>query len=126
MIWPNGSISGVQITQEEQKYLEIAALLKAKDYYLHNGPLHRKNLDKLKYTVTDSSSYQDRLVLIIDFEAKDEFSAEIPYKGQMYVKEDDQALISLEIHAQGQEAYLRKNKLTDGHIYSFQSEFLVF
>jgi len=112
--------------KEEQRYLEIAALLKAKDYYLHDGPLHRKSLDKLIYTLSDSSLYQDRLVLIIDFEAKEKFAQEIPYKGQMYVKEDDQALISLEIHAQGQEAYLRKNNSQMDISTHFKVSFLFF
>lgn len=112
--------------KEEQKYLEIVALLKAKDYYLHDGPLHRKNLDKFNYSLADSSLYQDRLVLVIDFEAKDEFSTEIPYKGQMYVKEDDQALLSLEIHTQGQEAYLRKSKSQVDISSNFKVNFLFF
>ena len=72
--------------EKHSQYLEITDLLKAKDYYLHEGPLRKRNLNKLDYVVTDSTSYQDRLVLEISFQPKPEFQQEIPYQGKMFVK----------------------------------------
>ena len=111
---------------EQTKYLEIAALLKAKDYYLHRGPLHRKYLDKFQYTVSDSSLYLDRLVLIVDFEPKQSYVNDFPYRGKMYIKEDDQALIRLEIQANGEESFLQTTKGANNISSKFEISFVEF
>lgn len=105
--------------QDQQRYLEVAALLKAKDYYLHNGPLQNKNLDRLTYTVTDSTSYQDHLVLEISFESPE-------FSGKMYIKEDDQALLQLELEATGPEPFLRRSESEHQISSKFQISFLLF
>ena len=111
---------------EQTKYLEIVSLLKAKDYYLHRGPLHRKYLDKFQYTVSDSSLYLDRLVLIVDFEPKKPYVKDFPYSGRMYIKEDDQALIRLEIEAQGQEPFLQTTNGGNNISSKFEISFVEF
>lgn len=111
---------------QEKGYLEISALLKAKDYYLHDGPLHRKNLDKFHYTVSDTSLYQDRLVLVIDFSPKEAFSKSITYHGRLYIKEDDQALLNLEVEASGPHPFLKNAESRSGISSHFEVSFLLF
>lgn len=111
---------------QEKGYLEIGALLKAKDYYLHDGPLHRKNLDKFHYTVSDTSLYQDRLVLVIDFSPKEAFSKSITYHGRLYIKEDDQALLNLEVEASGPHPFLKNAESRNGISSHFEVSFLLF
>lgn len=111
---------------ETDQYLQISDLLKAKDYYLHQGPLHRKNLSKLSYSVTDSTSYQDRLVLEISFEAKPEYQQDFAYRGKMYVKEDDQALLGLEIEALGAEPFIRQSESRSEFTSAFRISFIQF
>jgi hypothetical protein len=111
---------------QEKGYLEIGALLKAKDYYLHEGPLHRKNLDKFHYTVSDTSLYQDRLVLVIDFSPKEAFSKSITYHGRLYIKEDDQALLNLEVEASGPHPFLKNAESRNGISSHFEVSFLLF
>ncbi len=112
--------------EQEQHFLEIATLLKAKDYYLHDGPLHRKNLDKFHYTVSDTTLYQDRLVLIIDFKPKEAFINSINYHGRMYLKEDDQALLNLQIESNGAHPFLKHTNTKTGISSQFEVGFLLF
>ena len=122
--WKN--IRRSKYPDQEKRYMEIATLLKAKDYYLHDGPLHRKNLNKFRYTVSDTSLYQDRLVLVIDFTPKEAFSRSINYHGKMYLKEDDQALLNLEVEANGPHPFL-KNSPSKSEIRShFEISFSLF
>ncbi len=107
-------------------YLEVAVLLKAKDYYLHDGPLHQRNLNRFNYTVTDSTSYQDRLVMEISFKPKEQYARQLPYHGKFYVKEDDQALLRLEIEAVGQEPFLRTDTEEQDISGGFQVSFILF
>ena len=109
-----------------EQYLKIANLLKAKDYYLHYGPLRNKNLNRFAYSVTDSTSYQDRLVLEISFEAKDEFEAQFSYRGKMYVKEDDQALLGLEVVSTGQLPFLKPDASSTDISSEFKISFIQF
>ncbi len=111
---------------KEKRYLEIATLLKAKDYYLHDGPLHGKNINKFHYTVSDTSLYQDRLVLVIDFNPKEAFTKSINYHGQLHIKEDDQALLKLKVESKGPLPFLR-NRESSGEIRShFELSYLLF
>jgi hypothetical protein len=112
--------------QNMEQYLKITNLLKAKDYYLHYGPLRNKNLNKFAYSITDSTSYQDRLVLEISFEAKDEFESEFSYRGKMYVKEDDQALLGLEVLSTGPLPFLKQNDPSTGNSSEFKISFIQF
>lgn len=111
---------------QEKGYLEIGALLKAKDYYLHDGPLHRNNLNKFHYTISDTSLYQDRLVLVIDFSPKEAFAKSITYHGRLYIKEDDQALLNLEVEASGPHPFLRNTESKSGTSSHFEVSFLLF
>jgi len=107
-------------------YLEVAALLKAKDYYLHHGPLNRSNLDKFTFEVTDSTTYQDRLVLVVGFSPKQEYRGEIPYQGKMFIKEDDQALLRLEIASIGPEPFLQASPSEGQIAANFEISFVLF
>lgn len=107
-------------------YLEVAALLKAKDYYLHQGPLHSRNLGRLEYNVTDSTSYQDHLVLEISFAPRQDASEQIPYSGKMFVKEDDQALLRMEIEANGPEPFLKASDAEQSIHGNFEINFIFF
>lgn len=107
-------------------YIEIAALLKAKDYYLHEGPLKKGNLNKFTYRVTDSTTYQDRLVLEVEFNPRKDFQNELRYHGRMYIKEDDQALLRLEIESTGPEPYLKSTESEDQIIGQFDVSFILF
>ncbi len=111
---------------QEQRYLEIATLLKAKDYYLHDGPLHRKNIDKFDYTVSDTSLYQDRLVLVINFNAKEAFTKSINYHGQLHIKEDDQALLKLKVESKGPLPFLRNRESSSEIRSHFEVSYLLF
>ena len=108
-----------------RSYLEIATLLRAKDFYLHDGPLSRANLSKLAFSITDSTVYQERLVLEISFEPKEDYREVLNYKGRMYVTEDDQALLQLAIVSQGGEPYLKQPE-TMGVTGSFEINFFQF
>jgi len=112
--------------EHQRQILEVAALLKAKDYYLHEGPLQNRNMDRLIYTITDSTSYQDRLVLEITFEPGDESDQAALFKGKMYVKEDDQALLRLELESSGPEPFLRGSDSEQQISSKFQISFLLF
>jgi len=111
---------------QEQRYLEIATLLKAKDYYLHDGPLHRKNIDKFDYTVSDTSLYQDRLVLVINFNPKEAFTKSINYHGQLHIKEDDQALLKLKVESKGPLPFLRNRESSSEIRSHFEVSYLLF
>ena len=109
----------------QQQYLEIANLLRTKDFFLHDGPLNKRNLDKYAFSITDSTIYQERLVLEISFEPKDD-NAQFEYEGRMYVKEDDQALLGLDIISGGREPYLLKTEGQQDISSSFKISFSKF
>jgi hypothetical protein len=112
--------------ENQHQFLEVAALLKAKDYYLHNGPLQNRNMNKLIFTVTDSTSYQDHLVLEISFEPGEDADLWSLFSGKMYIKEDDQALLRLELEATGPEPFLRRSESEQQISSKFQISFLLF
>jgi hypothetical protein len=112
--------------EDETNYLEISTLLKTKDYFLHDGPLDKPILDKMDFKVTDSTTYQDRLVLEISFTPKKDHVHQIPYEGSMLVKEDDQALLSLDIVMKGPEPYLRDTDDKRDITTSFEISFMQF
>lgn len=107
-------------------YLEISALLKAKDYYLYQGPLNKGKLNQFDFTVTDTTVYQDHLVLEISFEPKLEHASSINYSGKMQIKEDDQALISLEISSTGPEKFLKQESTHQDIESTFKLSFVLF
>jgi hypothetical protein len=107
-------------------YLQIASLLRAKDFYLHDGPLKKGNLNKLNYRITDSTTYQDRLVLEISFEPKEQYRDELRYRGSMYITEDDQALLQLAVVSDDYEPYMRPSGEQDGVTSSFEINFFRF
>ncbi|GJM28241.1 MAG: hypothetical protein DHS20C17_08760 [Cyclobacteriaceae bacterium] len=111
---------------ETQQYLEVAALLKAKDYYLHQGPLNKSNLNEFEYTVSDTTVYQDRMVLEILFEPRQPPADSFNYSGKMLVKEDDQALISLTINSTGPENFLKRNSKHSNIRSIFKLDFMLF
>ena len=110
----------------EAGYLRIGKLLKAKDYYLHDGPLQKRNLQKFQYTVVDTSQYEDDAVLVVDFEPRDEFSQEFNYQGRMKIKEDDQALLSMEVEQLGKEPFLPERDAIKDQASSFTISFWLF
>ncbi|MDH3710771.1 MAG: carboxypeptidase-like regulatory domain-containing protein [Cyclobacteriaceae bacterium] len=109
-----------------ESYLRIGKLLKAKDYYLHDGPLKRKNLQKFRYTVVDTSQYQDQAVLVVEFSPLPAYSEEFNYHGRMLIKEDDKALLSIEVEQRGSEPYLAQKEDKQQQSSTFSISFMKF
>ncbi len=107
-------------------YLRIGKILKAKDYYLHEGPLSKGNLDKFVYTIEDSTQYNEQLVLKIAFKPKAPYQNEFDYEGSMLIKEGDQALLGLDVVHRGAEPFLKQkqNQIPKKSIFSIS--FLLF
>lgn len=110
----------------EAGYLKVGKLLKAKDYYLYDGPLQKQNLEKFKFTVEDSTQYLERMVLVVNFEPLAAYQQELNYRGKMMIKEDDQALLALEVEHLGPLPFLKEKEGEDQLNSHFSISFLYF
>lgn len=79
-------------------YLIIPKLFKAKDFYLYEGPLQRNHFSDFTYKIDSLTIYEDQLVYVVDFQPNS--GNRYDYQGKLYLKEDDYALMAIEIAGQ--------------------------
>ena len=90
------------------QYIRIGKLLKAKDYYLHDGPLARKALNHFNYQIKDSTQYHGAPVLRVEFTPKDPGSRQFNYSGMLVLSQEDNALLELSIEQTGSSWFLKE------------------
>ncbi len=108
------------------QYIRIGKLLKAKDFYLHDGPLARKSLDKFNFVVSDTSQYQGDPVITVQFTPVDQGSATHGYSGYFIVSQEDNALLELNIQQTKPSPFLKKTPQEDEQGSSFYISFFKF
>ena len=90
----------------EPQYIRIGKLLKAKDYYLHDGPLARRSIKNFNYKVTDTSQYHGDPVFVVSFTPKN-LQGTYNYQGYFVLNQEDNALLELSISQPDKSPFLK-------------------
>jgi len=100
----------VSLRNNRPDYLFTDKLIKTKDFYTYNGPIQKSQISKINYFVDSLTTYDDKLVYVVQFKPKKEFENNIKYEGTALIKSNDYAVLSLELHDHSSSPIMGMNK----------------